>query len=403
MALRINFRALLTQCGEPFENGELIIENGTILEVSPQISKRKTEATLNLSDHLLMPGFVNAHSHLGLTALAKKLSSSNSKNFASWVRDLIPLNSALSDAERMEGIQKGAREMKYSGVTGLADFIADPGLFDPIGSLGFRSVLFLEIIGFQVKRAKEIADEVETILKLHGSKWTLGIAPHAPYSVSHELFCQLNKLSKEYGCLLSTHLAETEEEALFAEKGEGPLVDLLKDLQVFDDNWKAPAKSPVRFLKSLGILNEMIAVHCNFIDEEINAVQAAVFCPKSTQWFGRSHFVPVRKMLDAGIPVALGTDSMASNDSLNFLEEIRVADKLLPEVSRKEILSMATRFGADILRFPCGKIEPGQKADLIGFKLEAGFRGDWHDIPFEPQRKKVDFYMVDEKAQSCYP
>ena len=396
MVLRINFRALLTQCGEPIENGQLIIENGTILEVCPQISQRKTETTLNLSDYLIMPGFVNAHSHLGLTALGKKLSSS--KNFADWIRDLISLNSTLSIAERMEGLQKGAREMKYSGVTGLADFVADPGLLDSIGSLGFRSVLFLEVIGFKVKEAKELADEVETILKLHGSKWTLGIAPHAPYSVSEKLFRQLDKLSKEYGCLISTHLAETEEETLFVEKGEGPLVLLLKDRQVFDKSWKAPGKSPVRFLNSMGTLNKMIAVHCNFIDEDINAVQAAVFCPKSTQWFGRSHFLPVRKMLDAGILVALGTDSMASNDSLNFLEEIRVADKLLPEVSRKEILTMATLYGAEILRFPCGKIEPGQKGDLIGFKLEAGFRGHWYDIPFDPQRKKVDFYMVDGKA-----
>ena len=396
MALRINFRALLTQCGEPIENGELIIENGTILEVSPQISQIKTEATLNLSDHLLMPGFINAHSHLGLTALANKLSSS--KNFVGWIRDLIPLNSALSDAERIEGIQKGAREMKYSGVTGLADYIADPGLIDSIGSLCFRSVLFLEVIGFQEKRAKELADEVETILKLHGSKWNLGIAPHAPYSVSEKLFRQLDKLSKEYGCLLSTHLAETEEETLFTENGAGPLVDLLKDRQTFDESWEPPAKSPVCFLKSLGTLNKMIAVHCNFIDEDINAVQAAVFCPKSTQWFGRSHFLPVRKMLDAGIPVALGTDSMASNDSLNFLEEIRMADKLLPKVSRKEILRMATRFGAEILRFPSGKIKPGQTGDLIGFKLGVGFRGDWHDIPFEPQRNKVDFYMIDGKS-----
>ena len=398
MALRINFRALLTQSGEPIENGELVVEEGTILEVSPQISQKKIEATLNLSDHLLMPGFVNAHSHLGLTALAKKLSSS--KNFASWIRDLIPLNSALSDAERMDGIQKGAREMKYSGVTGLADYVADPALLDSIGNLGFRSVLFLEVIGFQEKRAKDLADKVETILKSHNSKWNLGIAPHAPYSVSEKLFRQLDKLSKEYGCLLSTHLAETDEETLFTEKGEGPLADLLKDRQAFDESWKAPAKSPVRFLKSLGTLNEMIAVHCNFIDEDINAVHAAVFCPKSTQWFGRFHFLPVRKMLDAGIFVALGTDSMASNDSLNFLEEIRVADKLLPDVSRKEILRMATRFGAEILRFPCGQIKPGTKGDLIGFKTGPDYRGDWNDIPFEPQRKKVDFYMVDGKSQS---
>ena len=395
MTLKIKFRVLLTQCSEPVENGELIIEGGDILEISPQASKVNTEYTLDLSDHLLMPGFVNAHSHLSLTALENKLSPS--KNFACWIRDLIVLNSALKGEERVWGIQKGASEMKSSGVTGLADYVADSALLDSIGGLGFRSVLFLEIIGFQDKKAEGLAKEVERIFKSHGSIWTLGIAPHAPYSVSEKLFLQLDQLSKKYGCLLSTHLAETDEESQFIEKGEGPLVDLLKDRKAFDGNWQAPATSPVRYLKSLGTLNEMVAVHCNFIDGDTDAVQAAVFCPKSTHWFGRINILPVRKMLDAGVPVALGTDSMASNDSLNFLEEIRMADKLLPEVSRKEILKMATRLGAEILRLPCGKIEPGQKGDFIGFKIGSDYDGDWHDIPFEPQRNKVDFYMVDGK------
>ena len=395
MTLKIKFRVLLTQCSEPVENGELIIEGGDILEISPQASKVNTEYTLDLSDHLLMPGFVNAHSHLSLTALENKLSPST--NFACWIRDLIILNTALKDEERIGGIQKGAIDMKSSGVTGLADYVADSVLLDSIGSLGFRSVLFLEIIGFQDKKAEGLAKEVERVFKSHGSIWTLGIAPHAPYSVSEKLFHQLDQLSKKYGCLLSTHLAETDEESQFIEKGEGPLVDLLKDRKAFDANWKAPATSPVRYLKSLGALNEMVAVHCNFIDGDTDAVKAAVFCPKSTHWFGRSNILPVRKMLDDGVPVALGTDSMASNDSLNFLEEIRMADKLLPEVSRKEILKMATRLGGEILRLPCGKIEPGQKGDFIGFKIGSDYDGDWHDIPFEPQRNQVDFYMVDGK------
>lgn len=393
MALKIKFRALITQCGEPIENGELVIENGNILEVTPKTSEIKTENTLDLSDHLLMPGFVNAHSHLGLTALENKLSPSN--NFAGWIRDLIPLNSKLNDLERIEGIRKGAEEMKRSGVTGLADFVSDPNLFQSIGDLGFRCVLFLEIIGFQKKQAEGLTREVEAILKSQGSKWNLGIAPHAPYSVSEKLFLQLHKLSKKYGCLLSTHLAETDEELQFIEKGEGPLVDLLKDRNAFDETWQAPSTSPARYLASLDTLHEMIAVHCNFIDDDIDAVHAAVFCPKSTHWFERSHILPVRKMLDTGIPVGLGTDSMASNDSLNFLEEIRMADKLLPDVSRKGILKMATCFGAEILRFPCGKIEPGKKGDLIGFQIQPHYNGDWHDIPFESQRMKVDFYMAD--------
>ena len=394
MALKIKFRALLTQCGEPIENGELIVEGGEIVRISSSPMAGEVEKTLNLSDHLLMPGFVNAHSHLGLTGLEKKLSPA--KTFASWISDLIPLNAALSDEERMRGIRMGADEMKASGITGLADYVADPALLESIVDLGFRSVLFLETIGFQEERAEVVAEEVEAILKTHASNYNLGIAPHAPYSVSEKLWKRLDQLAKKYGCLLSTHLAETDEEVQFIGKGEGPLVGLLKDRQAFDMSWRVPATTPARYLKSLDVLNGMIAVHCNFIDDDMDAVQAAVFCPKSTHWFGRTHILPVRKMLDAGIRVALGTDSMASNDSLNFLEEIRMADKLLPDVSRKEILMMATRFGGEILHLPCGKIESGQKADIIGFRISSQGE-DWHDMPFDPQRKKVDFYMANGK------
>jgi len=392
MALKIKFRVLLTQCGEPIENGELIIEEGEIVAISPV--EGEAEETLDLSDHLLMPGFVNAHSHLGLSALGKKLSPE--KTFASWIGDLIPLNAALSDEERMKGIRMGADEMKTSGVTGLADYVADPALLESIADLGFRSVLFLETIGFKEERAEAIAEEVEAVLKTHASNCNLGIAPHAPYSVSAKLLQRLDQLAKKYGCLLSTHLAETDEEVQFIEKGGGPLVDLLKDRQAFDMSWRIPCTTPARYLKSLDVLSGMVAVHCNFIDDDIDAVQAAVFCPKSTHWFGRTHILPVRKMLDAGIRVALGTDSLASNDSLNFLEEIRMADKLLPDVSRKEILTMATRFGGEILHLPCGKIESGKKADIIGFRINSQGE-DWHDMPFDPQRKKVDFYMMDGK------
>ncbi len=395
MALKIKFRVLLTQCGEPIENGELIIEGGEIVTISPV--EGEAEETLDLSDHLLMPGFVNAHCHLGLSALGKKLSPA--KTFANWIGDLIPLNAALSDEVRMQGIRTGAAEMKASGVTGLADYVADPSLLDFISDLGFRSVLFLETIGFQEDRAEAVAKEVEVILKDHASNCNLGIAPHAPYSVSPKLWQRLYQLGKKYGCLLSTHLAETDEEVQFIEKGGGPLLDLLKDRQAFDMNWKVPGTTPTRYLKSLDVLSGTVAVHCNFVEDDMDAVQAAVFCPKSTHWFGRNHMLPVRKMLDSGIKVALGTDSLASNDSLNFLEEIRMADKLLPDVSRKEILAMATRFGGEILNLPCGKIESGQKADIIGFRITAQDE-DWSDIPFDPRRKKVDFYMADGKIRA---
>ena len=126
---------------------------------------------------------------------------------------------------------------------------------------------------------------------------------------------------------------------------------------------------------------------------------SAVFCPNSTRWFGRTEFMPVRALLDLGVNVALGTDSRASNDSLNFLDELRMADELLPDVSRKEILAMATCAGGEALGLQCGKLALGQQADLIGFCVSPSYSGSWSDVPFESHRHEVDFYMVDGKPE----
>ena len=167
MALKIKFRALLTMCGDPIENGELIVDDGNIVEIATTPSNN--EGVLDLSDCLLMPGFVNAHCHLGLTALEKKLSPSDS--FVDWIRALIPLNSTLDSESRVRGIRAGAKVMKRSGVTGLGDFVAEPELLPVIGGLGFRSVLFLETIGFHSEKALELSKNLEEVLSKDYSKW----------------------------------------------------------------------------------------------------------------------------------------------------------------------------------------------------------------------------------------
>jgi 5-methylthioadenosine/S-adenosylhomocysteine deaminase len=162
----------------------------------------------------------------------------------------------------------------------------------------------------------------------------------------------------------------------------------------------------MQYLSSLGILDRLIAVHCNFVSDDIDLMAekkvSAVFCPQSSEWFGRKNLMPVRALLDRGITVALGTDSLASSNSLNFLDELRMADKLLPDVSRKEILAMATDGGAEALGLPCGKLASGQKADLIGFRIPSSYSGSWWDVPFEPDRREVDFYRVDGKPHVLF-
>ena len=395
--MKIKFRALLTMCGDPVENGELIIDDGSIVDIVTQPGS--DDAGLNLSDHLLMPGFVNAHSHISLTALEKKLSPTDS--FVDWIRALIPLNSALDNESRVQGIRSGAEVMRRSGVTALGDYVADLELLPLMGELGFRSVLFLETIGFHSEKAQELCKNVEEVLKRGNpsSLCQLGLAPHAPYSVSPDLFKSLAHLAQQYHCPVSCHFAEINEEGRFLVLGDDSLEELLKERSAWDPNWQPPYKSPMQYLSSLGILDQLVAVHCNFVSDDLPLMEekkvSAIFCPQSSDWFGRTHLMPVRDLIDRGINVALGTDSLASNHSLNFLDELRMADKLLPDVSRKEILAMATSGGAKALGLQSGSLAPGQKADLIGFQVPQSYSGPWWDVPFEAGRREVDFYRVD--------
>jgi aminodeoxyfutalosine deaminase len=394
--MKIKFRALLAMCGDPVENGELIIDDGNIVEIS---ATQSGDESLDLSDYLLMPGFVNAHSHISLTALEKKLSPSDS--FADWIRALIPLNSALDNESRVQGIRSGAEVMRRSGVTALGDYVADPELLTLIGDLGFRSVLFLETIGFQSEKAQELCKKAEEVLMRGNlsSICQLGLAPHAPYSVSPDLFRSLGHLAQQYHCPVSCHVAEIKEEGRFLVLGDDSLEELLKERSAWDPKWQPPYKSPMQYLSSLGILDRLIAVHCNFVSDDLDLMAekkvSAAFCPQSSEWFGRKNLMPVRALLDRGITVALGTDSLASSNSLNFLDELRMADKLLPDVSRKEILTMATCGGAEALGLQCGTLASGQKADLIGFRVPSAYSEPWWDVPFEPDRHEVDFYRVD--------
>ncbi|MBT5027045.1 MAG: amidohydrolase family protein [Nitrospinaceae bacterium] len=402
MVLKIKFRALLTLAGDSIENGELTIDDGRVVAIST--SSTGGVDVLDLSDCLLMPGFVNAHCHLSLTALKKKLTPA--VPFIDWLQTLIPLNANLDDSRRLEGIHAGADQMKRSGVTALGDYIADPELLGVIGGLGFRSVLFLETLGFNSAGAQSLCNKVEAVLQETPpsslSRW--GLAPHAPYSVSPDLFRCLRQLAQKYQCPLSCHVAEIQEEVAFLNEGNHELQELLKERSVWDAQWQTPRKTPVQYLNSLDALNSLIAIHCNFVSADLGLMAekkvSAVFCPQSTSWFGRNEFMPVREMLDLGITVALGTDSLASNDSLNFLEELRAADKLLPDVSRSEILNMATRLGGEALGLQSGHLACGQNADLIGFRVSPSYSGSWWDVPFEPDRREVDFYMVDGKPDA---
>jgi aminodeoxyfutalosine deaminase len=397
---RILFQKLVTMSGEDYERGELVIDQGRIVEARSETHGSFEGITHDWSDCLILPGFVNAHCHLSLSGLHGKVA--RQERFVDWIESVVTENAALSWRDRVDALHREAQTLIESGVTALGDYFSHPELLVEYQALPFRQVLFLETLGFQSALAGEKARSVEKLLQEHpagtGSSIRLAVAPHAPYSVSPALFRELKKLADKRGCRYSCHVAEVEEETRFLSQGDGDFLELLKKREAYDPSWKSSGLAPVRYLEQLGVLRDIVAIHLNHLEKfdldrlaENNA--SAVFCPGSTRWFGRKTWMPVKDLLDRGISVGLGTDSLASNDSLNFLHEIRISEEMMPELHRSEILWLATVGGSQALDIDKLGLEPGQPADLIGFRFRNS-EEDWWDLPFDPGRRQVDFSMV---------
>ena len=235
---RILFQKLVSMSGEDYENGELIIEQGRIVEVHSGVSASFAGTTHDWSDCLVLPGFVNAHCHLSLSGLQGKVARQD--RFVDWIESVVAENTVLSWSDRVDALHREAQTLIESGVTALGDYFSHPELLVEYQALPFRQVLFLETLGFQSALADANAQQVENLLQEHpagaDSSLRLAVAPHAPYSVSPSLFKELKKLADKLDCRYSCHVAEVEEETRFLSEGQGDFLELLKKSSF--PNWK---------------------------------------------------------------------------------------------------------------------------------------------------------------------
>lgn len=385
--------------GEDIHEGELAVKDGKIQYID---SKPKNDGfegkEIDLSDCMVMPGFVNAHCHLSLSALHRKIPQTDS--FTEWVPNFLEQNKMVSDEERLRGLLEGAKTLYQSGVTTLADFLMNYELIPEYAKLPFRQIIFLEALGFLEECAEEICEGVEAVYRENkdiSPLVNLGIAPHATYSVSPKLIRALRDLSFDFECPFSCHVAELKEEVEFLQTGDGPLKTVLENLNVWEQDWEPPEMSPLQYLEHLDVLDTMVGIHMNYIGNDKNILvsnfMSGVFCPGSTRWFGRKEYMPVKALMSGSIPVGIGTDSLASNDSLNYLNELRIAKEMLPDLTSRELLELATFRGAETLGLKTGVLSAGMPADIIAFRIE-GKPESYADIPFESGREQADFVMT---------
>ena len=382
-----------------FDNSYILVEKGKIIGFGKLgDAPERVDSVIDLSSHIVLPGFINAHCHLQLSGMR---GGKYPGSFTEWIPNVVRYNTETPKEERESAMKVAIEEMQKSGISGVGDIASSGDFVSPLSNSPIKGVIFLEPLAPHEKDAEEtLRKTISTAEELLGKGIKTGIAPHSPYTVSAKLFKLLKALAEELDLPFSTHLAETLEEDSFVRNGSGELAALLESRGFLPDNFKGYGKSPVAHLHSLGALENTLAVHLNEIDisdikllASVNAIP--VFCPGSSIWFGRGNVMPLQKLFSFGLRPALGTDSLGSNTSLSMLDELRKGAAFFPSLPKEKLIEMATVNGARALRLNSGSIEEGRDADLIAFKKDDSLKEPL-DAVFKA--KKADFVMVGVKS-----
>jgi cytosine/adenosine deaminase-related metal-dependent hydrolase len=356
-------------CTAPLERGVVTIAEDRIVAVEPNGTRR---ADLDLGESAILPGLVNAHTHLDLTGLRGRIAFTG--DFTAWLRGVIADRRQRSATQVKADIRTGVAESLAGGVTLLGDIAAGGASWELLAESPLRAVVFHELLGLTKARAGAAVSQASNWLAEHPATPTCraGLSPHAPYSVRGSLFSEAALLASKCQPLapLAVHLAETLDELELLHHHRGPLVPFLQELGVWDpaglvDNPQDVMSFCNQIIPRLFIHANYLAAAAHFPPESI-----VVYCPRTHAYFGHPPH-PFREFLCRGIPVALGTDSLASNPDLDLLAEARFLHDLYPDFPGADLLRMATLNGARALGWDkeTGSLEAGKSADLVELPL----------------------------------
>jgi len=357
----------------PIDGGVVTITDGLIAAVGTSVEGPVED----LGEVALLPGLVNAHTHLEFSELEKPLGQPGMA-FPDWIR-LVIASRHHTRRDPQQAIQAGLQESQRLGVTLIGDIATESIASDSAAAQPYV-VGFQEAIGFSAGRTDSVLAEVTRRLGASNNVSAhRGISPHAPYTVHPLLLEHLVDLACDQQIAVAMHLAESPEELELLANGSGPFQQLLEERSMWDRDAIAPNSRPLDYLQVLARAPRSIVVHGNYLtSEEIEYVaerrerMSIVYCPRTHAYFGHSAY-PLEQMLSAGVRVALGTDSCASNPDLSLLGEMRHIVHSHQWISPDQILRMGTLSGAESLGLAdvTGSLTPGKWANLIVVPCEA--------------------------------
>lgn len=360
---------VVTMAGPNIPDGSVVIRNGEIIDVGPSAqidAKYKAAKRIDARGKAVLPGFVNAHTHVPMTLFR---GIADDRDLMDWLTNFIfPAEARNVDRDFVKwGTRLAAVEMIRSGTTTFADmYYFESDIARETKAAGLRGVLGETMIDFPAPDNKTWDAAIDYVTSFV-REWkgdpmiTAALAPHAPYTVSREHLQQVRRLATELGAPILIHVSESKEELRqVAERADG--------------------MTPGRYLDSIGFLaTDVVAAHGVWLNaDELRTFAdkgvSVVHCPESNMMLA-SGVAPVVDMLKAGVDVGLGTDGPAgSNNNLDMLEEAASAARL-QKVMRSDpkalgartVLEMATIGGAKALNLDkrIGTLETGKRADVI--------------------------------------
>lgn len=366
----VRARTIVTMDGAPIDNGAVAVTGSRITAVGPFNEVRSTERgeVIDLGEQILLPGLINAHCHLDYTMLQGKIPRPTS--FADWIRAINRAKETFSDHDYAEAINQGFAQAKGFGTTTIVNLTGFPELLTRVRA-PLRTWWFAELIDVRdPSKAESLVERAVEMLRLTE---TWGLAPHALFTASPGLFRRCGETARTNGALLTTHLAESEEEMLMSVHRKGSLYDFLLSLGVklFEANRTTPLEQMLKVAAPVD--DRWLLVHLNCVSpEDLQLLAGAaskphiVHCPRSHDYFGHPPFA-YETLRKSALNVCLGTDSLASNDDLSLFAEMRHFQRVHPDLPARNVLELVTVNAATALGQSnlIGQLRPGFYADLI--------------------------------------
>jgi aminodeoxyfutalosine deaminase len=366
----------------PVRDGWVAVDRGRVVAIS---RRQPTDGALeiDLGESAILPGLVNAHTHLELSYLRERVPPTS--DFVTWVRGVIGERRKRPDPrspEILEAIDRGIAEALACGTAIVGDISNTLVTFDALARSPLAAVVFYELLRFNTQDALGFVQEAtQAIESLPPSPHVrASLAAHAPYSVAPLVFRAIRQaVDRDPFSPCSVHLSESTEEVDFIRTGGGPWRAILEELGSWDPQWVPPGGTPVQFLDDSGFLDgRVLAVHgvqMSAADLERLALRGTtlVTCPRSNGHTGAGA-PPLEDFYESGVRIAIGTDSLASAPDLNLFAELATIRALAPSVPAATLLDSATRQGSRALGFDAdfGTIEAGKLARLLAVSVPAG-------------------------------